>query len=244
MSNSKEPKGKEPGNPAQAAAKSGVKRPRGRPPRITAEAIIAQTMELLATRSAEEISIALVATSLAAPPTSIYNYFPNSATLLNAVGDHAFSLFRFGSTHLHKEWREALLAWLWALQRHCARHPIAFKIMSIEGHSSKAWTRARAPVLQILQELGFEKQQLAFAMCWFTNQAIGLMYAESVSQSARRNEPEYEGLEELPASQREQFQTMRKYMARVRHEDVLEFGFTSIVHSLALLVEGAGKPRT
>lgn len=217
--------------PAAAA-----KRPRGRPPRITSDAIIARTMELLATRSSEEISIALVATSLAAPPTSIYNYFPNSAALLNAVGDHAFSLFRFAPTHLRKGWQEALLAWLWALQRHCEKHPIAFKIMSIEGHSSKAWTRARAPVLQILQELGFEKQQLAFAMCWFTNQAIGLMYAESVSQSARRSEPAYEGLDELPPHQREQFQTMGKYMARVRHDAVLEFGFTSIVRSLESLV--------
>jgi AcrR family transcriptional regulator len=194
-------------------------------------------MELLATRSAEEISIALVAASLAAPPTSIYNYYPNSAALLNAVADHAFSLFRFAPVHLRKEWQAALMAWLWGLQRHCERHPIAFKIMSIEGHSSKAWTRARAPVLQILQELGFEKQRLAFAMCWFTNQAIGLIFAESVSQSARRNEPEYEGLDELPEPQRESFSTVRRYMPKVKHEEVLEFGFTSIVRSLALLVD-------
>lgn len=234
MSNNKEASKEKPkgGKPAPAAAK----RPRGRPPRITPEAIIARTMELLATRSAEEIGIALVASSLAAPPTSIYNYFPNSAALLNAVGDHAFSLFKFAPAHLRKPWQDALLAWLWALQKHCARHPIAFKIMSIEGHSSKAWTRARAPVLQILQQLGFEKQRLAFAMCWFTNQAIGLIYAESVSQSARRGEPDYEGLDELPSSQREQFETMRKYMARVRQDDVLEFGFASIVQALERLV--------
>jgi AcrR family transcriptional regulator len=227
---------KEPGKKAPASAVA-AKRPRGRPPRITSEAIIARTMELLATRSAEEIGIALVASSMKAPPTSIYNYFPNSAALLNAVGDHAFSLFRFAPAHLRKGWQEALLAWLWALQRHCERHPIAFKIMSIEGHSSKAWTRARAPVLQILQQLGFEKQRLAFAMCWFTNQAIGLIYAESVSQSARRSEPDYEGLDELPPSQREQFETVRKYMARVKHDDVLQFGFTSIVRALESLVQ-------
>lgn len=214
-----------------------AKRPRGRPPRITPEAIIGRTMELLATRSAEEIGIALVAASLAAPPTSIYNYFPNSAALLNAVGDHAFSLFRFPSTQLRKPWPEALLAWLWALQRHCERHPIAFKIMSIEGHSSKAWTRARAPLLQILQQLGFENQRLAFAMCWFTNQAIGLIYAESVSQAARRSEPEYEGLDDLPAPQRESFRTVRRYMAKVKRDDVLEFGFASIVRALGQLAE-------
>jgi AcrR family transcriptional regulator len=225
-------------NKKPAAAKAAAtSRPRGRPPRITPDAIIAQTMELLTTRSADEISIALVASSLGAPPTSIYNYFPNGAALLNAVGDHAFSLFRFAPTRQRKDWQDVLLAWLWALQRHCERHPIAFKIMSIEGHSSKAWTRARAPVLQILHELGFEKQRLAFAMCWFTNQAIGLMYAESVSQSARRNEPEYEGLDELQPEQQEQFRTVRKYMAKVKQEEVLEFGFTSIVHSLALLVK-------
>jgi AcrR family transcriptional regulator len=230
MSNDKKPNDKK-------AATIAEKRPRGRPPRITSEAIIEKTMELLATRNAEDIGIALVAASLAAPPTSIYNYFPNSAALLNAVGDHAFSLFRFAPKHLHKEWQDALLAWMWALQRHCERHPISFKIMSIEGHSSKAWTRARAPVLQILQDMGFEKQRLAFAMCWFTNQAIGLMYAESVSHSARRSEPEYEGLDELPQQQREQFRTVRKYMAKVKHEEVLEFGFISIVRSLALLAD-------
>lgn len=218
-------------------AAAGARRPRGRPPRITPEAIIGKAMELLATRSADEIGIALVASSLDAPPTSIYNYFPNSAALLNAVGDHAFSLFRFPATHLRKSWQEALLAWLWALQRHCARHPIAFKIMSIEGHSSKAWTRARAPVLEILRGMGFAEQRLAFAMCWFTNQAIGLMYAESVSHSARRGQPEYEGLDELPETQREQFHSVARHMARVRHEDVLEFGFTSIVRSLKQLLE-------
>ena len=218
------------------AATSGGKRPRGRPPRITPRAIIDAAMQLLATRPPEDISLALVATSLSAPTMSLYHYFPNRAALLHAVADHAFSLFRFPASQLRKPWQEALLAWVWAVQRHCDRHPIAFKIMSVEGQASPAWLKVQGPLLRILKEAGLSGRALAFAVCCFHSQAIGLIVAERWAHPAREVSLPRAPVEGLDTALQQAHRELEAHLAKIRRDEVLAFGFRAIVHSLEPLV--------
>jgi AcrR family transcriptional regulator len=218
------------------AAASGGKRPRGRPPRLTPAAIVEAAMALLAAHPPEEISLALVARSLAAPTMSLYHYFPNQTVLLEAVADHAFSLFRFPEAQLRKPWPQALLAWLWAVQRHCVRHPVSFKIMSVEGQASPAWMKVQRPLLKIFQRAGLSGRPLTFAMSCFHSQAMGLIVAESWAAPARAIHRPRGPLEGLDAAEQQAQRDLDAHLAKIRRDEVLAFGFRAIVHSLEALV--------
>ena len=222
------------------AAQPVVKRPRGRPPQRSVQVIIDKTMELLAARPPEDISMALVAESLGIPTMSLYNYFPNHAALLNAVGDYAFSLFRFPKSQLQKPWREALLAWLWAVDRHFERHPVATKMMTVEGHISVAWTKVQEPLLQIMAGLGLRGRELTFALCWFTSQAIGLMLIETSAHSSRQLKGHPQSAPDSAVAE-QVLRELARYKPGIRRQDVLDFGFRGIIDSLErLLPHGKG----
>jgi AcrR family transcriptional regulator len=213
-----------------------VKRPRGRPPRLSEQAIIDKTMELLTTHSADDISMAMVAERLSIPTMSLYNYFANHAALLNAVSDYAFSLFRFPASELQKPWQDALLSWLWALQEHFDRHPVAIKIVSVEGQASLAWTKVMTPLLSVLKGLGLKDSALSFAIAWFTSETIGLMMIESSAHPSRQVYGSREVFSELDSEEQADHQQLKKYIGKIKRDDVLDFGFRSAIRSLELLL--------
>lgn len=231
-----------PKTPAQksAAAASKPRRPRGRPARLSHQVIIEQAMALLATRSADELTLTSVAAGLGTATMSLYNYFPNHEALLNAVADHAFSLFKVPKPRARQTWQEAMLAWLWALQRHCAQHPVVFKIIGLDGQVSAASLKVFAPVLKIFRELGLEGEDLAFVMAWFTSHAVGLMLTEA-SAPAFRHPIALGHLEKLTPEEQEAFLMMRPYMEKVSREQVLEHGFRLIITGVEALLPGAGR---
>lgn len=222
--------------PAAEPGSDRVKRPRGRPPRLSGQAIIDKTMELLTTHSADDISMAMVAESLSIPTMSLYNYFANHAALLNAVSDYAFSLFEFPASQLQKPWEEALLAWLWALQRHFDQHPVAIKIVSVEGQASLAWTRVMTPVLQVLKKLGLKGQALTFAIAWFTSETIGLMMIESSAHPSRQVYAFREVFAGLTDEEQADQALLKKHIGKIRRDDVLDFGFQSAIRALRTLL--------
>lgn len=232
-----------PANPAVAGAANNAerpKRPRGRPPRLSEQVIIDKTMELLTTHSADDISMAMVAESLGIPTMSLYNYFANHAALLNAVSDYAFSLFKFPDSQLQKPWQEALLAWLWALQHHLDQHPVAIKIVSVEGQASQAWTKVMNPVLQVLKRLGLKGSALTFAIAWFTSETIGLMMIESSAHPSRQVFAQREPFPDLDEEDQENHLLLKKHIGKIRRDDVLDFGFQSAIRALALLLPADG----
>lgn len=206
------------------------KRSRGRPPKISSDEIIAKTMELLLQHSPDEISMAAVAEQLNIPVMSLYNYFPNVSALLNAVADHTFQLFRFPKVSKRDPWQKVLLAWLRAVARHCDRYPVAFKIFSIEGHTSPAWRKIMLPVMTLVRDMQLDDATATLTISWLTSQAIGLIYIEEFAHPSRQlmrvSDLELgDGDERYP-------KMLERNLPRLRREQVLEFGFRAIILAL------------
>lgn len=218
-----------------AAAPAAPKRPRGRPPQLSQQKIVDKAMELLANRAPEDLSLSLVAEALAQPTMSLYYHFPNLKTLLEAVADHAFSLFKAPPVRAHDPWQTTLLNWLWALQRLCDRYPVTLKIISVEGRPSPAWMRVRAPLLRLLQAQGLDGKALAFASNWFINQAVGLIVLEHAAHLSRQTFAE-DRLEHLDEADRAIYQVLQQHLPKIRRDEVLEFGFRAMIGTLEGLV--------
>lgn len=227
-------------NTEQTPPQAPVKRPRGRPARISEAAIIEKTMELLGTRDADDISMALIAESLGIPTMSLYNYFPNHAALMNAVADYAFSLFKFPDSELRKPWREAIMAWLWAVQDHFDSHPLAIKILMVEGQSTLAWIKAMNQLLQVFKSTGLKDEKLTFAFCWFTSQAVGVMAIEDTAHDSRQVYGQRDVFEGLTDEEQEDQRVLKKYLLKIRRDDVLQFSFEAMIEALEKLLPSPG----
>ncbi len=214
------------------------RRSRGRPPKITTERVIEATMSLLEDHAPEEISMAEVAARLNIPVMSLYNHYPNTSVLLQAVADHSFSQFRIPRTAADAPWQTVLRDWLRELARHCDRHPVALRIMSIEGRATPAWRRILSPLLAVLQEAGTDDQHAALLLAWITSQALGLIYIEEFADPARRLAPLTAAAlgEDAPY-----LAALNQLLPGVQRQQVLELGFQAMVDGLEQHLERLAK---
>src|SRR5690606_1732431 len=83
-------------------------RKRGRPARISREAIIDKSMEILTTTYVDDFMVKTVAEQLGTVPMALYNYFASREELLEAVaGDVCLAC---KPPKPQGDWRETLLA--------------------------------------------------------------------------------------------------------------------------------------
>ena len=158
----------------------------GRPRSQSHEAILDAAGELIDEIPLEAFTLAKLAAKLGVSTMSLYTYYSSRDLLLEAVADRAFQ--RFEAPAAEGPFRERILAWLWALQRHVEQHPVATKVMAWNGRLPVAWLRIWTPVLRLIQDQGLEGAKLAVTFDWFINAASGLIlterYALEVSKSA------------------------------------------------------------
>lgn len=204
-------------------------RRRGRPPKVSRERVIDVTLRLLEDVGPDEISMADVAAGLGVSVMTLYNHFPNISELLQAVADHTFGLFELPPMAGDEAWQSELMTWLRALARHCERHPVALRIVSIEGRTTPAWQRIMEPLLEMLHALDVREEEAALLLAWITSQAMGLIYIEEFAEPARRLGPR--SLDPV-GEHREWLGALNHYLPTVRREQVLELGFQSLVMGL------------
>jgi AcrR family transcriptional regulator len=208
------------------------KRPRGRRPSLTRERIVAEALSLLKRAPLAEFSLARLASSLGITTMGLYTYFASRDELLDAAADHVLGLF--AAPPPTGRWQDDIDAWLWAVQRHFDRYPVALELLAWDRHVSAAWLRVIEPVAAWLERAGFRGRRLAFALNWFLHSAIGSMQA-----FGKTSEWRLEDAIEAQASGTSMFEP--GFMAGMRGVDrdaMLGYTFRRIVQGLAALHEG------
>src|SRR5438105_1559356 len=122
----------------------------GRPRSLSHEAILDAAAELIDEIPLEAFTLAKLAAKLGASTMSLYTYYASRDLLLEAVADRAFQ--RFEAPEPKGSFHDQVLAWLWALQLHMEKHPVATKVMAWNGRLPAAWLRIWTPVLRLIQE--------------------------------------------------------------------------------------------
>jgi AcrR family transcriptional regulator len=148
----------------------------GRPRKLSHDAVLDAALALLTEITPDEFTLAKLAGRLGASTMSLYTYYPSRDALLEAVAERAFA--RFQAPDAKDRWQDTVLAWLWALQRHVERYPVALRMMAWQGRVPMAWLKIWAPILKLLHGQGLAGRDLALAFDWFINAAIGLIVTE------------------------------------------------------------------
>jgi AcrR family transcriptional regulator len=209
------------------------------PSGISRADIIDKTIELLISHWADDLSFSQIAEALGTTTSSLYFFYPNREGLMNDVADCAFAGFRVPKARGQRSWQEELLAWLWAIQKHCHKYPVTLRVMAFEGRVSNAWLAATAPVLRNLRAAGLEGKALTFASTWFLGDATGLIMTEFSSPSFRRPAGLIP-LQELAQEDRDNLEELSRYLPEIDSRELLEFGFAQIVKGIEELVATRG----
>jgi AcrR family transcriptional regulator len=229
-----------------SAAKSSVdaekpKPRRGRPAKLSHEAIVAAALALLQRMPLEDIGFATVARDLGVSTMSLYSYFGHRDALLEAVAQAAFSELVLPPRQ-GLPWRESLLGWLWAVQKHFMRYPAVAKTLGWNGHVPQAWLRITVPVIDTLREQGLEGRALAAGAHWFLSSAVGLMLTEA-SADAYRQPASVAAAASLPAAERASIEAVTTAWHADQREPLLALSFELLLDALAGLLTPAGRVR-
>jgi AcrR family transcriptional regulator len=216
---------------SDSSAATPLRRPRGRPAKLSPALILQAATEVLADISPDQLSLSRVAEQLAAPVTSIYNYYPNRAALLSALAEDLFTRFRFEELGPDASWWENLLEWMRAVSAFVVEHPIALKVIAgVDGETSPAWRRVRAPLLQLLRRAGFEELELATLSIAVHTQLVGLLVVLPYATQPQPGDGEAHTSGSSESDRNEAEMRMRR--SQVRREDLLEFSLQSMINEL------------
>lgn len=208
---------------------------RGRRAVLSREAILAAASALVAQEGIREFSMPKLAERLSSGVMSLYRYFPNRDELLLALAEDVYS--RFETPAPRDSWEEDVEAWLWAVVRHFDQHPESLMLIRWSDYVSPGWLQRWFPIAVLLKGQGLEGRELAFAMSWFTNIALGFITSELASPSRRRAET-LAHLDRLDPVERRLATELWLDFYDLDRDEALAFGFRQIIDGLRDLVQG------
>jgi AcrR family transcriptional regulator len=151
---------------------------RGRPPRISREAILEAAASLLEQGGGAQISLNAIARVLSITPMAIYTYFASKDDLLQALSEKLLSDLDL-AIPAQAPPLEKILLWSHAMRAHFLKRPPLIEILVWEGgHASVSWVRQGLAVEEALSEYGLRDEALAQATLWVWRVVMGAIHVE------------------------------------------------------------------
>ncbi len=220
---------------------------RGRPARLSVEAVVATALRLLDEAPAEDLTMTRVAQALETTTMALYRYFPSREAMLSAMADHVFGEFDTDSAAPDLPWQEALFRWQCALKALFQRHRGLTRLMGWSGRLSGPWFRVQMPVIEILDANGFKGKTLADASTWFLGSTVGMLVVDNASgllafHGGQKLSPLtldfVSGLPYLNARQKEIALETLPLLPAVDTGALIEFGFRQLIRGLEAMKAG------
>ena len=220
-------------------AKSPSRKSAGRPARLSREAILAASIELLESETADAFTLARVARKLDTVSMALYNYFPSREALLNAVADDVCMRFEMPKIRAGQPWQKKLRAWFNALRTLVEQRPVVLQVMGVDGQTTAGWLRVSQHVSRTLYSEGMRGKDLALNSYLFCSQVIALLMFEHIG-SAFHSTLSLSHIEELETDEQEFLLALRPYHIQLSSDDVLEEGFNQIIRALEVKLGNVG----
>lgn len=158
----------------RAAAKP---RARGRPARLSRDAILAAGLALLERAPHEPLTVARIAAEVDAVPAALYRHFASLDELLDGVLGQVLGAVEL-EIRRRAAWPEQIRDWMVSLRTHLLRYPAVLPLIGRRGRTSPAWLDAASVQIGILERAGLAGAELARAHLWVLETTMGLVMQE------------------------------------------------------------------
>lgn len=158
--------------------------PRGRPPRISRDAVLDAAVALLDRDPAIVPSLNGLARALKVTPMAIYTYFSSKDDLLQAITERLLDGLELPGA-VPDDPLDAIRTWSAAMRSHFLRHPRLIDMLVWEGgHVSLGWVSRGMFIYEALTRLGLEGRDLARATLWIWHVVMGAINIEIKNRHA------------------------------------------------------------
>ena len=157
---------------------------RGRPPRLSRDAILMAALDMLEREPDLAFSLNGLARALKVTPMALYTYFGSRDDLLQALTERLLSGF---VTVVDGEMPaiRRVEAWCFAARRFFLGYPQLLGLLTWEGgNTSVAWFDRSVVLIEALQELGFKDAELSRAIIWIWTSVMGAISEEIRNRTA------------------------------------------------------------
>jgi AcrR family transcriptional regulator len=187
-----------------AAAKTKRETPgrgRGRPARLSREAIFEAALGLLEREPATPLTLSRVAEEVDAVPTALYRHVAS----LDAVLDGVLGLVLEGiafEIRPRTAWRTQVRDWMTSVRSQLLRYPAVVALIGRRGRTSPAWLAATDVLAGILERAALPPSLHARAFLWIAESTMGAVVTEASVPFAEQIEAARAALPALPEAVR------------------------------------------
>ena len=221
---------------ARGAAKAvAVKRGRGRPPRLSREAILEAGLALLDRAPDEPLTLSRVAEEVDAVPAALYRHVGNHDELIDGVLARALAGIRF-EIRRRAGWRTQVRDWMTGLRAHLLRYPGVVRLIGRRGRTSPAWFDATSVLIEILARAGLRGAALARAYLWVAETTMGVVVNEASVPFAEQIEAARNALAEMSPEARRQHEPLMTHLCAMDAEDSFDLVADRTIAAIADLI--------
>lgn len=189
-----------------------AKRARGRPARLSREAILAAGLALLERAPEEPLTLSRVAQEVGAVPAALYRHVGSHDELLDGVLGVVLAGIRF-DIRRRASWRSQARDWMTSVRAWLLRYPAVVPLIGRRGRTSPAWFDATDVLIEILEKAGLRGAPLARAYLWIAESTMGCVVNEASLSWAEQVEGARNALGELSEDVRRRHAPLLPHLA-------------------------------
>jgi AcrR family transcriptional regulator len=176
------------GKPAAPAVR------RGRPPRATREQIVDAAVALVLAEPDEPLTMARVAHAVGLTPMALYRHFKDRDELMDAVVGQIL-MERNAAIPREGPWQDQLRAWVLGGLEYLV--PCAQIVQVVFAGGSARWLHDAATLARILDQAGFDDDEVADMQVWIALSVGGYVMAEASRRKGPNMSETYAALAHL-----------------------------------------------
>lgn len=196
---------------------SKTKRARGRPARLSREAILEAGLALLERSPDEPLTLSRVAQEVDAVPAALYRHVGSHDELLDGVLGLVLEGIRF-EIRPRAAWRSQVRDWMTSVRAQLLRYPAVVPLIGRGGRTSPAFFDATSVLIDILERAGLRGAQLARAYLWVAEATMGCIVNEASVAYPEQIEGARNALPDMSADARRRHAKLLPHLAALDSE--------------------------
>ena len=225
---------------APGAKRPAARRRRGRPARLSREAILEAGLGLLERSPGEPLTLSRIAEEVDAVPAALYRHVGSHDELLDGILGLVLDGIRF-EIRRRASWRSQVRDWMTCVRAHLLRYPAVVSMIGRTGRTSPAWFDASAVLVEILERAGLRGRALAHAYLWITEVTMGCVVNEAMLPYPDQVEAALNAAPEMSADTRKRHAPLTPHVAAL---DSDAFFALMAGYAIAAIPEGEGSARS
>jgi len=227
-----------------AASRASADRPdrpaparRGRPPRLSRDALLDAALVLLERAPRESLTVARVAAEVDAVPAALYRHFASLDELLDGVLARALAGVSAAPVRARAAWPGQIRDWMTSLRRELLRYPQVLGLLGRRGRTSPAWLEAVVTPLAILERAGLRGALLARTHLWLTETTVALVVQEAALSLPEQVRGARAALREMTPERRAALAPLVGQIGTLDADDTFAFAVERTIAAIAVLVD-------